>query len=112
MKPRVQPYRTNQSPRRGISHFPNQPRWSRAVGEAGVRDGPPQPLYVSRVPGSIREAGAGALRTRLLLCMPAGMSEAEETCLWGVSQRSGTWRPSCGARAADREHRDFLPWLP
>lgn len=41
------------------------PRWSRAVGEAGVRDGPPQPLYVSRVPGSIREAGAGALRTRV-----------------------------------------------
>ncbi|EDL06516.1 zinc finger protein 313, isoform CRA_a, partial [Mus musculus] len=43
------------------------PRWSRAVGEAGVRDGPPQPLYVSRVPGSIREAGAGALRTRFIL---------------------------------------------
>lgn len=48
-----------------------------------------------------REAGAGALRTRLLLCMPAGMSEAEEACLWRVSQRSGAWRPSRGARAAD-----------
>lgn len=38
---------------------------------------------------------------KLLLCMPAGMSEAEEACLWGVSQHSGPWRPSRGARAAD-----------
>ena len=57
--------------------------------------------YLAIEKNKIGEAGAGALRTRLLLCMPAGMSEAEEACLWRVSQRSGAWRPSRGARAAD-----------